>query len=78
MSKSALISPFEVKNQLPSTQTPTQMLKIRFSMFITQENGLKMVSFKIIFEALQSELFDFRWFEIRGSFLGSKILKSRN
>ena len=35
MSKSALISPFEVKNQFPPTQTPTQMLKIRFSMFIT-------------------------------------------
>ena len=45
MSKSALISPFEVKNQLPPTQTPTQMLKIRFSMFITKENGLKMISF---------------------------------
>ena len=40
----------------PPTQTPTRKSKIRFSMFSSQEIGSGLVSFQMIFEALQSEL----------------------
>ena len=39
----------------PPTQTPTQKLKIGFSMFSSQEIGSGLVSFEMIFETLQSE-----------------------
>ena len=41
----------------PPTQTPTQKLDIGFSMFSYQEIGPRLVSFQMIFEALQSDLF---------------------
>ena len=44
------------------------MLKSVFSMFSSQEIGPSLVSFRMIFEALQSELFKLY-------FLGSKMLK---
>ena len=53
----------------PPTQTPTQMLKSGFLIFRTQEIGSSLVSFQMIFEALQSELFNFH-------FISSKILKN--
>ena len=43
----------------PPSQTPTQNLKIWFSMFGSQEIGSALVSFQMIFEALQSELLRF-------------------
>ena len=52
------------------TQTPTQMLKIWFSMFSSHEIGSSKASYEIIFEALQSELFRFKFHS-----LSSKILK---
>ena len=39
------------------TQTPTKKLKSGFSIFSSQEIGSSLVSFQMIFEALQSELF---------------------
>ena len=43
--------------RFPPTQTPTQKFKIEFSMSSSQEIGSGLVSFEMIFEALQSELF---------------------
>ena len=54
----------------PPTQTPTQKLKIEFSIFITQEIGSVLVSFEMIFQALQYELLSFKFHSP-----GSKILK---
>ena len=42
-------------------QTPTQMFKIGFSGFSSQEIGPSLVSFQMIFEALQSELSRFKF-----------------
>ena len=39
---------------LNPTQTPTQNLKSRFSMFTSQEIGSRLVSLEMIFEAQQS------------------------
>ena len=50
--------------------TPTQRLKNRFSVFSFQEIGWSLVSFQMILEALQSELFRFKIY-----LLSSKILK---
>ena len=52
------------------TQTPTQKLKNRFSTFSSQEISSKLVSLKMIFEALQSQaawvkLFRFKNLESR-------------
>ena len=52
-------------------QIPTQMLKSVFSMFSSKEIGPSLVSFQMIFEALQSELFRFKF-----DSLGSKTRKS--
>ena len=41
----------------PPTQTPTQKIKSRFTIFSSQENDPSLVSLKMIFETLQSELF---------------------
>ena len=49
----------------PPTQTPTQMLKRWFSIFSTQGIGSSLVSFQIIFEALQSELVIFDFYLMR-------------
>ena len=38
-------------------QTPTQMFKIGFSMFISQGISSALISFQIIFQALESEIF---------------------
>ena len=38
-------------------QTPTQMFKIGFSMFISQGIGSALISFRMIFQALESEIF---------------------
>ena len=40
---------------MPPTQTPTQKLKSGFSMLSSQRTGLSLISFELIFEALQSE-----------------------
>ena len=64
------IGPCFVRYECPATQTPTQKLEIGFSMFSSQEIGPSLVSFQMIFEALQSELFRFKFHS-----LGSKILK---
>ena len=40
----------------PHTQTPTQKLKTKFLMLRSQEIGSSLVSFEMIFEALQFEL----------------------
>ena len=40
---------------MPTPHTPTQKSKIGFSMFSFQEIGSGLVSFEMIFEALQSE-----------------------
>ena len=53
----------------PDTQTPTQNFKSRFRIFSSQEIGSSLVLLKMIFEALQSELF------IKFHLLGSKIKK---
>ena len=45
-----------------TTQTPTQKLKSGFLMFSSQEIGSSSVSLEIIFQALQSELFRFKFF----------------
>ena len=45
------------KNNL--TQTPTQMIRNRFSTFSSQEIGSTWASFQMIFEALQYEIFKF-------------------
>ena len=54
----------------PPTQTPTQKLKTGFLIFSSQEIGSGLVSFKMIFEALQSELF-----RLNFPSLSSKTLK---
>ena len=54
----------------PPTQTPTQKLESKFSMFSCQDNDSSLVSSKMIFGALQFELFRFKIHS-----LGSKILK---
>ena len=54
----------------PPTQTPTQKFKSGFSKFCSQEIGSGWVSFQMIFEALQFELFRFNFRS-----LSSKILK---
>ena len=56
--------------ECPPTQTPTQMLKSVFSILSSQETGSSSVSSKMIFGALQFELFRFKIHS-----LGSKILK---
>ena len=58
---------------IPPTQKPTQMPKKGCSTFGTQEIGPRSISFEIIFGALQSELFRFKFHS-----LGSKIQKIRN
>ena len=57
--------------RFPPTQTPTQNLKIWFPMSSSQEIGLGLVSLEMIFQALQSELFRFKFHS-----LGSKIQKN--
>ena len=52
------------------TQTPTQKLKRWFFRFSSQEIGSSMISLEMIFEALRSELFRFKF-----HILSSKILK---
>ena len=52
------------------TQTPTQKLKKGFWIFSYQEIGSSLISLEMIFEALQSELFRFKF-----HILNSKILK---
>ena len=49
----------------PPAQTPTQKLKSRFPLFDPQEIGSTLVSFQMIFEALQSEQLklSFYWVE---------------
>ena len=44
-------------------QTPRQMFKIGFSMFISQGIGSTLISFQMIFQALETEIFrlNFRW-----------------
>ena len=54
----------------PPTRTPTQKLKSGFLRFSSQEIGSSLISLWMIFEALQSELFRFKFHS-----LGSKILK---
>ena len=54
----------------PPTSTPTQKLKSVFSILSSQETGSSSVSLKMIFGALQFELFRFKIHS-----LGSKILK---
>ena len=54
----------------PPTQAPTQKLKSVFSILSSQETGSSSVSSKMIFGALQFELFRFKIHS-----LGSKILK---
>ena len=49
----------------PPTQTPTQKFKIGFSMFSSQEIGSGLVSFQMIFEALQSDLVRFDFHSLR-------------
>ena len=44
-----------------TTQTPTQKFKNQFSMLSYQEIGSSLLLFQIIFEALQSELFRFKF-----------------
>ena len=51
-------------------QTPTQMLKIGFSLCSSQEIGSSLVSSRMIFQALRSDLFSFKFHSLR-----SKILK---
>ena len=43
------------------TQTPTQKSKNEFSIFPSKEIGSSLVSFQMIFDALQSELFRFKF-----------------
>ena len=54
----------------PPTQTPTQIRESGISMFSSQEIGSSLISLKMIFEALQSELFRFKF-----HLIWSKILK---
>ena len=61
---------FEFVERCPPTQTPTQMLKSGFSIFSTKEIGSSSVSFQMVFEALDSELFRFNFHS-----MSSKILK---
>ena len=56
--------------RFPPTQTPTEMLKRGLSIFTSQGMESKSVSFQTIFEALQSDLFRFKFHS-----LGLKILK---
>ena len=44
---------------LDHAQTPTQKFKYEFSIFNSQEIGSSLISFEMIFEALQSELLRF-------------------
>ena len=43
----------------PPTQTPTQLCKYEFYMFDSQEIGSSLVSFQVVFEAIQSKLISF-------------------
>ena len=54
----------------PPMHTPTQKFENGFSMFGYQEMSSGLVSFPMIFEALQSELLSFKFHS-----LNSKILK---
>ena len=56
--------------QCPPTPTPTQKFKNVFSIFSSQEIGSSLVSLEMIFRALHSELFRFKFHS-----LGSKIEK---
>ena len=58
----------------PPTQTPTQMLKRGFSMFSSPGIGSRLVPFHMIFEALRSELFIFKFHSLSSTIL----TKSRN
>ena len=65
---------FLKKFTYPPSQTPTQMLKSGFSMFSTQEIGSRLVSFQIIFEALQSERLHRCWWRmLETKCVGDKI-----
>jgi len=57
----------------PPSQTPTQTVKRRFPAFCSQEIGSSLVSFQMIFEALQSQPVRFNFHLLR-----SKLQKSRN
>ena len=48
---------FKTSQGFPPTQTPTQKLKIEFSLLGPHEIGSSLVSFLMIFEAIQPELF---------------------
>ena len=54
----------------PPTQTPTRKFKTGISIFSSQGMGSTLVSLRMIFKALQSELFRFKFHS-----LSSKILK---
>ena len=54
----------------PPTQTPTQKLKYEFSTLKSQEISSILISFLMIFKALQAELF-----RIKTDSLGKKIPK---
>ena len=54
----------------PPTQTPKQKVKIEFAMFGSQGIVSRLVSFKMIFETLQSQLIRFKFHS-----LGSKLQK---
>ena len=54
----------------PPTQMPTQKLKIPFLRFNSPEIGSSLISSEMVFEALQSEIFRFKF-----HFLGSKLQK---
>ena len=56
--------------QCPPTPTPTQKFKNGFSILSSQEIGSSLVSLEMIFQALHSELFRFKFHS-----LGSKIEK---
>ena len=55
---------------MPPTQTPTQKLKSGFLRFSSQEIGSSLPSLEMIFEALHSDLFKFKF-----HILSSKILE---
>ena len=64
MSNSALKSPFEVKNQFPPTQTPTQTLKIDFRCSVPRNLVRKWYHFKWFFKLYNLSLALFPWSKI--------------
>ena len=64
-----------VQSILPKTDFNTFFIEFKnvFSIFSSQEIGSSLISLGMIFQALHSELFRFKFHS-----LGSKIKKSRN